>query len=96
MQRIPTARVDMAVLQALFDDCDLWAMIDDHSLSTEIVPGTRVPSHRWPTGTSMILRHRTRDGKHLATTHCINDWDGTVLHRDPKDLRVDEIRIWRP
>ncbi len=97
MARITTAEVPREVLDCLFDEFDIWAKIQDGRLSSEPKPGTPTPSHNWQNATSMIIKHFMPNGKHIATTHCIKDKDsGDVLHWDAKDLRLHDVRLWRP
>lgn len=93
MPTIPTAEVPAEVLDSLFQEFDIWVKIKDSRLKSEIV--SPVPSSRWPEATSMIIKHFLPNGKHVATTHCVKDSAGRILHWDAKDLRLNEVRLWR-
>lgn len=93
MARIPTAVVSSEVLNHLFDEFDIWAKIQDGRLTSKPIDG--VPSYTWPNATSLIIKHFAPNGKHIATTHCVKDDSGHVLHWDAKDFRLHEVRLWR-
>jgi len=95
--RLTTAELSIEILDYLFNEFDIWAMIHDGRLSSEIIPDTPTPSTAWPNATAMILKHFKPNGKHIATTHCVKDnKSGDVLHWDAKDLRLRDVRLWRP
>lgn len=95
MPRIATAEVSIELLNYLFDEFAIWAKIHDGRLSSETRKHT--PAHDWPNAISMIIKHFTANGKHIATTHCVKDINsGDVLHWDAKDLKIQEVRLWRP
>ena len=93
MARITTAEVPKEVLDCLFDDFHIWDKIRDGRLTSKSIGSTM--SYTWPDATSLILKHFLPDGKHIATTHCVKDNDGNVLHWDAKDVRLRGLCLWR-
>ena len=53
------------------------------------------PSHHYPHSISRIVKHSFPDGKHVATTHRIEDREGNILHEDAKDFHFQEVCLWR-
>ena len=95
MPRIPTAEIDLSLLNILFEEFDLWLKIQDGRLTTEPIPKATVDSTHWPGSFSQIVRHRLPNGKHVATTHRIIALDGTIDHQDAKDILLQGMRLWR-
>jgi len=95
LARRPTALVTLDFLELLLTEFDLWRKIDDGRLTSEPVAERDAPSHRFPGAVSRIIKHRTVTGTHVATTHLIDDDQGTVFHRDAKDFIMYEVRLFR-
>ena len=95
MPRIPTAGVSRDLLDLLFNEFDLWAKFRDGRLTSEPVAEKDAPARQYPDAISRIIKHSTGDGKHIATTHCIVDSKGSILHWDAKDFRMYDIRLRR-
>lgn len=93
MSRIPTAEISPGLLNQLFDEFEIWLKIKEGRLTSETI--AQVPSSHWLNATSMIIKHFKPGGKHIATTHCVKDGKGNVLHWDAKDLRIYEVCLWR-
>ena len=93
MPRITTLEVSRPILNSMFRKFNIWGGIRAGDLVSDIVDSR--PSSTWPNATSQIIKHLTIDGKHVATTHRIQDSAGRVLHWDAKDFRLKDIRYWR-
>ena len=93
MPRVTTVEVSRPVLNSMFRKFSIWKRIRASDLVSDIVDSR--PSSTWPNATSQIIKHFTIDGKHMATTHRIQDTAGRVLHWDAKDVRLKDIRYWR-
>jgi len=93
MPRVSTVEVSRPVLNSIFRKLNIWTRIRAGDLASDIVDSR--PSSSWPNATSQIIKHLTVDGKHIATTHRIQDAAGRVLHWDAKDCRLRDIRYWR-
>jgi hypothetical protein len=91
--RIPTVEVNLQVLELVFQDFDLWSKIRDGRLTSK--PVYRAPAKTVPYGTSSIIKHFLPNGKHVATTHCIEAANGQVVHWDAKDFRFRGVCLWR-
>jgi len=91
--RIPVAGVSSQVLDYLFDEFRIWPKIKDGRLTSTCLKG--IASHNWPNATSFIIKHSLPNGKHVVTTHCVKDDSGNVLHWDAKDIRLNDVRLWR-
>lgn len=94
MTKIPTVEITLDLLELLFTDLGIWDKIRNCTLLNRRLYSK--PSHTWPRATSMIIKHFLPNGKHVATTHCIKDNTGRILHWDAKDLRLGDVRLWRP
>ena len=96
MRRRPTAPVAPDILDALFQEFDIWEKIRDGRLTTEIVPNTDRPSATWSNATSRILKHSIPGGNHVVTTHTVvdNSDEGIVYHWDAKDFKMHEVKLW--
>jgi len=93
MPRAATVEVSRSVLKSMFRKFNIWSRIRAGELRSNIVNSR--PSTAWPDGTSHIIKHFTADGKHIATTHRIEDCAGKVVHWDAKDFRLKDICYWR-
>ena len=93
MPRVTTIEVSHTVLKSMFRKFNVWGRIRANDLASDIVDSR--PSSTWPNATSQIIKHLTIEGKHLATTHRVQDSTGRVLHWDAKDFRLKDIRYWR-
>jgi hypothetical protein len=78
MPRVTTVEVSRPILNSMFRKFNVWGRIRAGNLVSDIVASK--PSSTWPNATSQIVKHFTIDGKHLATTHRVQDSDGQVLH----------------
>ena len=97
MAKLPTHVVSRECIDALFVRLGIWEMIKDGSLTTEPIEKTLAISTGYPNATSQIIKHRTLNGNHLATTHrVIDNDDEQVYHWDAKDIVIDGIRMVRP
>ncbi len=94
MAKPPTIEVSPEELDALFDALAIWSKIQDGRLTTEPIPERRRPSWRFPDGVSDIIRHKNSTDYQVATTHRITLPDGSVEHRDAKDIHIGDIVIW--
>lgn len=93
MLKIKTSEVSEKALDILFDESEIWDKISDGRLiSCHLKP---VPSRSWPNAMSMMIKHFSPNGKHIATTHCVKGKNNQVFHWDAHDLRVNDIRFWR-
>lgn len=96
MPKFPTRKVSRECMDALFEERGVWARIDDGSLTTEPIARKALPARNYSNSTSEIVKHRTLDGEHIATTHRIVDnADGSVHHWDAKDIVIDGERLYR-
>ena len=95
MSRIPTAEIPREVLESLFNDFNIWDKIRNGHLVSKPIARTCAPSYDWPNATSFMIKHFLPNGKHVATTHCIKDNKGQVLHWDAKDFRLRDLCLWR-
>ena len=95
MARKPTAQLTLVLLENLFQEFAIWDKIKDERLLSAIVTDRDVPSHHYPYSLSRIVKHRFPNGRHVATTHRIQDSEGNILHEDAKDLHFQEICLWR-
>ena len=95
MARKPTAEIPLALLEDLFQEFSIWDKIRDGRLLSHIVAGKDLPSHHYSNSLSHIVKHRFPDGRHVATTHRIQDGDGNILHEDAKDIHYQEVCLWR-
>ena len=96
MPRIPTRGVSRECLDALFEERGVWARISEGSLTTEPIARKALPTRSYPNSTSEIVKHRTLDGEHIATTHRIVDnADDSVHHWDAKDIVIGGERLYR-
>ena len=95
MRRKPTAEISLELLESLFQEFDLWAKIADGRLPSSIVAQKDAPSHHYPNGVSRIVKHHFPGGRHIATTHRIEDQQGNILHEDTKDIHFQEVCLWR-
>ena len=95
MRRKPTAQVQIELLENLFEEFDIWNKIRDGRLFSLPLPKKDVPSHHYTNALSRIVKHSLPNGKHIATTHRIEANDGTILHEDAKDFRLQEVCLWR-
>lgn len=95
MPRKPTAEISKELLETLFQEFDLWNKIKDGRLLSLFLTEKDLPSHRYPNALSRIVKHTLPNGKHIATTHRVEDLDGTILHEDAKDLLLQEVCLWR-
>ena len=93
MDRLPTAEIPLSLLNTLFDDSDIWTKIRSGHLKSRC--RVKEPSYSWPKGTSYIVMHFKPNGKHIATTHCIRDSSGRVVHWDAKDIQLNQVRLYR-
>lgn len=91
-----TVKVSREVLAAVFEDLDLWAKIRDGRLLSIIVNAKDSPAHHYPNSKSRIAKHFIPNGRHVATTHRIEDSDGAILHQDAKDFHFRELILTRP
>ena len=92
MTKVPTAQVPRSFLKLLFDELEIWAKIKNGHLSSKC--NDPVASHGWADGSSYIIRHYKPNGKHVATSHCVKDKTGEVVHWDAKDLMVNDVRLF--
>ena len=92
----PTVMVSREVLVVIFEDFDLWAKIRDGRLLSIIVTAKDSPSHHYPNARSRIVKHFIPGGRHVATTHRIEDSDGAILHQDAKDFHFRDLILTRP
>ena len=91
-----TAKVSREVLVVIFEDFDLWAKIRDGRLLSIIVTAKDSPSHHYPDAKSRIVKHFIPNGRHLATTHRIENNEGNILHQDAKDFHFRDLILTRP
>lgn len=97
MAKIPTRKVSRECIDSLFEKFGIWDMIQDGRLTTEPIDKTIARSTTYVNAASQIIKHRTIDGNHLATTHRVADNDdGHVHHWDAKDIVINGIRLVRP
>lgn len=92
MNKVPTAQVTRSLLNLLFDELEIWASIKNGHLVSRC--NDPVVSYGWTGGNSYIIRHYKPNGKHIATTHCIRDKTGEVVHWDAKDLMLNDVRLF--
>ena len=95
MPRKPSAEISRELLEALFDEFDIWAKARDGRLTSLPLVDKDVPSHHYPGSLSRIVKHSLPEGKHVATSHRIEAMDGTILHEDAKDFHLQEVCLWR-
>ena len=95
MPRRPTAEISKELLESLFNEFDLWEKIGDVRILSHSLPGKDLPSRNWPDALSRIVKHSLPNGKHIATTHRIEDANGDILHEDAKDFLLQEVCLWR-
>ena len=93
MSFFPTVEVPRDFLEYMFKEFDIWENINNKHLKSKIVK--EAPAKDYPNSTSEIIKHFKPGGKHVATTHRIRDNKGSVLHWDAKDLRINDIKLWR-
>ena len=106
MPRTPTREVSEEYLTSLFKRLDIWGMIDNGQLTSHVV--VQKASSHWPNSTSEIIKHFTKKGKHVVTTHRVrgnnNDkifhWDAkdiriNIVHEDTNGIRINEECWWR-
>lgn len=93
MPYIQTTEVSAECLDSMFNKFDIWSKIKNGHLRSETLP--EVPAKAFPDATSVIIKHFDANGKHIATTHCIKDCKGSILHWDAKDLRINDVRLCR-
>jgi hypothetical protein len=92
--RLPTVEVSTEIINILFDQFDIWSQINEGHLTSFELPPT--PAKGYIGASSLIIKHFKPNGKHIAATHCIrNKMTGKILHWDAKDLRLNDIRLWR-
>lgn len=96
MPRISSREVSRECLDALFEEYHIWSRIKDGTLTVEPIPEKSVPSHSYEDSTSQIVKHRTPDGEHIATTHrIIDNHDQTVHHWDASNIYIDRECLYR-
>ena len=95
MRKKPTAEISFEMLEELFQEFDIWAKIRDGRLSSIIIANKDTPAHHYADSVSRIVKHRLPGGRHIATTHRIEDPQGNILHEDAKDFHMQEICLWR-
>ena len=95
MPRKPSAEISRELLEALFDEFDIWNKVRDGRLLSLPVPRKDAPSHHYPGCLSRIVKHSLPNGKHIATSHRIEAMDGAILHEDAKDFHLQEVCLWR-
>ena len=96
MPRIPTREMSREYLDALYEEYHIWSRISEGILTIEPIDEKSAPARSYPNSTSQIVKHRTPDGEHIATTHrIIDNADGSVHHWDSKDIVVGEERLYR-
>ncbi len=89
----PAVSVSLELLNLLFDEFDIWQKIKDGRLtSVELRP---YPSKAWTNATSLIIKHFLGGSKHVATTHCIRDGNGVIVHWDAKDIHFSQVCLTR-
>lgn len=93
MPAIFKAEVSIELLNCLFDEFHIWEKICDKRIRSRII--AREKSDTYTKASSQIIKHFTTDGKHVATTHRIQDHSGHVYHWDIKDFRLYGIVLWR-
>lgn len=91
-----TVTVSREVLAVVFEDFDLWAKIRDGRLVSIIVTAKDSPSHHYPNALSRIVKHFIPGGRHVATTHRIENSEGDILHEDAKDFHFRNLILTRP
>ena len=96
MARKPSGQIRPEALNIVFDDFDLWPKIRDGRLHSTILVRRDALSHHYPGALSRIVKHSFPDGRHVATTHRIEDMQGNILHEDAKDIHFRDLVIWRP
>ena len=92
----PTVKVSPEVLAVVFEDFNLWAKIEDGRLLSTIVSAKDSPARHYPDATSRIVKHLIPRGRHIATTHRIEDSNGNILHQDAKDFHFPGLILTRP
>lgn len=93
MPHLQTKEVSAECLESMFNKYDIWSKIKNGHLKSETLPS--VPAKAFDDATSVIIKHFDTNGKHIATTHCIRDCKGSILHWDAKDLLVNGTKLWR-
>src|SRR3972149_11980301 len=96
MARRPTVQVRLEEIRQVYQALEIWDKIRDGRLESEEIPSTRVSSHAWPGGTSVLLRHPNSPGLQVATTHRIYFPTGDTPYWTEKDLLVGDIVLYRP
>ena len=85
---------DADTLRRMFVQLDIWGRIQDGSQTTVLLSPS--PSTAFKDGTSRILLHFDKGGKHVASTHRImNEKTGQVLHWDEKGIQVGDVWLER-
>jgi hypothetical protein len=93
LRTLVTIEVSIEFLELLFKELCIWENIHAHKFLNYKTKGR--PSSHWPRATSYIIRHSTPNGNQVATTHCVRDNKGKVLHWDAKDIRINDVCFWR-
>lgn len=94
MPRTVTNQVSRQTLKSIYRKFDIWRKIKTGELTSE--PTKPEPSNNWPEGTAAIIKHLDAHGKHVATTHRVeNTTTGKIYHWDAKDIRIGGICYWR-
>ncbi len=89
MSHKKVAEVDARTLHQMFVDLDIWRRIEEGSLTTS--PLHPSPTTSYKSGTSRILLHFDKSGKHVASTHRImNEKTGQVFHWDEKGIQAGD------
>ena len=83
------------LLESLFEEFDLWEKIRDGRLLSSPLLGKDLLSRNWPDALSRIVKHSLPNGKHIATTHRVEDANGDILREDAKDFLLQEVCLWR-
>ena len=96
MARKPSAQIPLEALNIVFDDFDLWPKIRDGRLHSTILVRRDALSHHYPGALSRIVKHSFPDGRHVATTHRIEDPQGNTLHEDAKQFISTNRSLPRP
>ena len=93
MPYIRTAKVSKKDINILFRKKQIWKRIYSGKLREKVIASDR--SSAIPGATSQIVKHSTKNRRHVATTHRIIDRNGKILHWDAKDIRVRGICYYR-
>ncbi len=95
MPRKPSAEISRELLEALFDEFDIWSKVRDGRLTSLLLVDKDITSHHYPEALSRIVKRSLPNGKHVATSHRIEAMDGAILHEDAKDFHLQEVCLWR-